>query len=531
MPRIVREPGHYGNEIAIWRGGADSEVDFVGHSLSGGLCAAVPRRLPTRPYDFPHLAINLNDTIRGETAAFRSFRLQVEQAFLDYRHSDDEMSGTYFAGLVGHLRDAVGVVSDQHLYEALIANALQSARSFDSSVLRRGINLRAELAESGREVFSCVSPFEQRVRYSFVTLQDVILMFFSRYWVDWSVDDVLSVVSWDWFVSYLANTGSLWSAFTAGANLGRQRGRRLPAWYSVGEPLPTVPARRWELEPNHLTMGFEIEVDFFDSTSQHPRRDVANALERLGWSAYSGEYSDRTNGLLFGVRPDGSTHSEVCSPIFSISTFEGFALACDAIRDVCKALVECGGGVRSNGSRSGFHLHFGRGTFSSRTRHSSRSLVVDDEAMARFLAATVGQGWSKWSALQPPSRRSNHYAQRSQCFYGSDQSDYDLARWFDFILDDGDCLINSGGHTSAVDSLTNAWGTCEIRLGASAVLSPDKLIGWLGVNRSLYLRSVNDNLLEHRADERLSDWVKRLMAGEPGRDEAVALATLREGVI
>ena len=529
MPRIVRESGHYGTEINVWRGGTDSETDFAAHTLSGGLCAAVPRRLPTRPYDFPHLVINLNDTVRGETVAFRSFRLSVEQAFLDYRQPDDETAGIYFVGLVAHLRDAIGEVSDQHLYEALIANALQSARSFDSSVLRRGINLRAELAEVGREVFSTASPFEQRVRFQFVTLQDIVLMFFARYWVDWSISEPLSVTSWDWFVSYLANTGSLWSAFTAGANLGRQRGRRLPAWYSVGEPLPTVPARRWELEPNHLTMGFEIEVDFFDSTSQHPRRDVANALERLGWSAYSGEYSDRTNGLLFGVRPDGSTHSEVCSPIFNISTFEGFALASDAIRDVCKALVECGGGVRRVDSRSGFHLHFGRGSFSTRTRPSSRSLVVDDEAMSRFLAATVGEGWSKWAALQPPSRRSNHYAQRSQCFYGSDQADYDLARWFNFMID-GD-LINAGGHTCAVDSETQAWGTCEIRLGASAVLSPDKLIGWLGVNRSLYLRSVNDNALEHRADERLSDWVKRLMAGEPGRDEAVALAVLREGVI
>ena len=530
MPRITREPGHYGNSLAIWCGGTDVDVAFAPHSLSGGLCAGVPRRLPNQFYLFPHLAINLNDTIRGETAAFRSFRIQVEQAFLDYREPSDFHSN-YFTGLFSYLRDAVGEVSDQQIIEALIANALESALLFNGGAGRRGINLRSELAEIGREVFSTLSPFERRQRPSFATFQDIAFLFFQRYWLDYSLDEPFSVGEWDWFASYLANDAPMWSAFCAGANLGRQRGRRLPAWYSVGEPLPTVPARTWSLEPGALTMGFEIEVDFFDSTSQHPRRDVANALERLGWSSYSGEYSDRTNGLLFGVRPDGSTHSEVCSPIFSISTFEGFALASDAIRDVCKALVECGGGVRSNGSRSGFHLHFGRGTFSSRTRHSSRSLVVDDKAMARFLSSTVGQGWPKWSALQPPSRRSNHYAQRSQCFYGSGQADYDLARWFDFMIDDGDCLINSGGHTSAVDSLTNAWGTCEIRLGASAVLQPDKLIGWLGVNRSLYLRSVNDNVLEHRADERLSDWVKRLMAGEPGRSEAVALAVLREGVI
>lgn len=529
MPRITRELGHYGTTIQIWRGGGDVGTDLTAHTLSGGLCAGVPRRLPNAFYLLPHLAINLNDTILGETAGFRSFRLLVEQAFLDYREPVD-YHGTYLTGLVGHLRDAVGTeVSDQYLFEALIANALNAARSFDSTALRRAIDLRAELAELGREVFSAASPFEHGVRFSFATFQDIAILFFARYCVDWHRVDVLTVDAWDWFFSYFANDAPMWSAFTAGANLGRQRGRRLPAWYSVGEPLPTVPRRTWQLEPGGLTMGFEIEVDSFDSSSGSPRRDVANALERLGWSAYSGEYSDRTDGLLFGVRPDGSTHSEVCSPIFSISTFEGFGLACEAIRDVCKALVECGGVVRINGSRSGFHLHFGRGSFSTRTRHNSRSLVVNADAMARFLAATVGEGWAKWSALQPPSRRSNHYAQRSQCFYGSDQDDYDLARWFDFMT--GDDLISAGGHTSAVDSNTSQWGTCEIRLGASAVLQPDRLIGWLGVNRSLYLRSVNDNPLEARADERLTDWVKRLMAGEPGRDEAVALATLREGVI
>ena len=288
MPRITREPGHYGHSLAIWCGGTDADVAFAPHSLSGGLCAGVPRRLPNQFYLFPHLAINLNDTIRGETAAFRSFRIQVEQAFLDYREPSDFHSN-YFTGLFSYLRDVVGEVSDQQIIEALIANALQSARAFDGSVLRRGINLRSELFEIGREVFSTVSPFEQRVRFSFATFQDIAVLFFARYWVDCSLGEPLSVGEWDWFASYLANDAPMWSAFCAGANLGRQRGRRLPAWYSVGEPLPTVPARTWSLEPGGLTMGFEIEVDFFDSTSHNPRREVSYSLARLGWSSYSGE--------------------------------------------------------------------------------------------------------------------------------------------------------------------------------------------------------------------------------------------------
>lgn len=315
---------------------------------------------------------------------------------------------------------------------------------------------------------------------------------------------------------FLTNVGS---GTYVGANTGEH-------W--VAQPR-LLTARSWRVNSGSLSVGLELEVDNFGGLySGSGRESVADNLTVAGFRASASDWNNRVVRCdRSHVVPDGSVSEggEIRSGVFPIMTSDDWDLVSDFVSAACTALTAAGGVVERSSS-AGLHLHFGRGGADSRIQGVGRVLEVDNSAIAKFLASTVGAGYSTWARMLPNARRKGtYYADRAGNFSNSLLHEGVLADWRRWLTS-SDRLICSGSHTSAIDA-ASAHNTCEVRLGAATVL-PFKVLGWLAVNRQVMLRAVTGRGSIITAGSCV-DYVNQLFDHDDmGKDSALELAGFRD---